>query len=128
MSTPNIQPIKTKEYNVKQSKYPHVGKLPTRSILLGPSSSGKTVLLTNMILDIYRDLFQRIYIFSPSITIDTTWTPVKHYIEKEMSVDIEKEKMFFDEYKHEDLQQIIDTQNKVIEHQKQKIIKLYFKF
>ena len=94
MSTPNIQPIKTKEYNVKQSKYPHVGQLPTRSVLLGPSSSGKTVLLTNMILDIYRDLFQRIYIFSPSITIDTTWTPVKNYIEKEMGVDIEKEQMF----------------------------------
>ena len=128
MSTPNIQPIKTKEYNVKQSKYVVVQQLPMTSILLGPSRSGKTNLLVNMILDIYRDLFQRIYIFPPSITIDTTWTPVKNYIEKEMGVDIEKEQMFFDEYKHEDLQRIIDTQNKVVEHQKQKIIKLYFKF
>ena len=110
MATPNIQPIKTKEYNVKQSKYPQVGKLPTRSIIMAPSGGGKTVLLTNMILDIYRDLFQRIYIFSQSITIDTTWLPVKRYIEKEMGVDTEKEQVYFDEYKPEDLHKIIDTQ------------------
>ena len=73
-----------------------------------------------MILDIYRDLFQRIYIFSPSITIDTTWLPVKRYIEKEMGVDTEKEQVYFDEYKPEDLHKIIDTQNKVVEYQKQK--------
>ena len=47
---PIIKPIKLKEYEVKQSKYPHVGKLPIRSLLIGPSGSGKTVLLQNIIL------------------------------------------------------------------------------
>ena len=74
---PKIKPRHVKEYEVKQSKYPQVGKLPIRSILLAPSFSGKTVLIQNMILDIYKGLFQRIYIFSPSIEVDHTWEPVK---------------------------------------------------
>jgi DNA replication protein DnaC len=54
---PNIQPIKLKEFETKQSKYDMVPKLPFRSVILGPSGSGKTILLQNMILDIYRELF-----------------------------------------------------------------------
>ncbi len=61
--TPNVKPIRTKEYDVPKSKYSVVGSLPTRSIILGPSGSGKSILLQNMILDIYKGLFQRIYIF-----------------------------------------------------------------
>ena len=49
---PNIQPIKVKQYEVKQSKYNQVSRIPTSKILLGPSHSGKGVLLSNMILDI----------------------------------------------------------------------------
>ena len=78
MTTPEIKPIKIKEYTVKQSKYQVVGKLPIRSIILGPSGSGKTVLLQNMILNIYRDCFSRIYIFSPSINVDSSWDPFKN--------------------------------------------------
>jgi DNA replication protein DnaC len=61
---PKIAPIKLTEYELKQSKYSMVPKLPCRSILVGPSGSGKSVLLTNLILDIYRGCFSRIYIFS----------------------------------------------------------------
>ena len=75
--TPKIEPVKIKEYEVKQSKYNIVSKLPMRSVILGPSGSGKTVLLQNMILDIYRDCFSRIYTFSPSINVDSTWNSVK---------------------------------------------------
>ena len=52
MSAPQIKPIKVTEYEFEQSKYPMVGKLPTRSMLLAPSGGGKTVLLQNMVLDI----------------------------------------------------------------------------
>ena len=51
-----------------------------RSMLVVPSGSGKTVLLTNMILDIYKGCFSRIYIWSPSTEVDNTWKPVKDYI------------------------------------------------
>ena len=73
---PQIKPIKVTEYETKQSKYEMVPNLPVRSIILGPSGSGKTILLQNMVLDIYRDCFSRIYIFSPSINVDSTWIPV----------------------------------------------------
>ena len=82
MQTPTIKPIQLKEYNSKQSKYNDVvPKLPMRSMLVGPSGGGKTVLLTNMILDIYRDCFSRVYIWSPSINVDSTWKPVKEHIQ-----------------------------------------------
>ena len=72
MNAPKIEPIKVTEYESKQSKYNHCGRLLIRSIVLGPSGSGKTVLLTNLILDVYKCCFSRIYIFSPSINVDTT--------------------------------------------------------
>ena len=75
MSIPKIEPIKITEDEVKQSKYQIVGKLQIHSIILGPSGSGKTVLLQNMILDIYKDCINRIYIFSPSIYVDSSWIP-----------------------------------------------------
>ena len=60
---PVIKPIKVKEYSFKQSKYKQCSSLPVRSVILGPSSAGKGVLLQNMILDIYKDCFERIYIY-----------------------------------------------------------------
>ena len=120
MSHPIIKPIDVKEYTSKQSKYDVVGKLPLRDIILGPSGAGKGVLLSNMILDIYRGCFDRIYIFSPSIDVDKTWIPVKEYIEKSQKVDLKKEKLFFDSYDAEALENIVSTQHKVAEHMKSK--------
>ena len=94
---PSISPIALKEYEVKQSKYNIVGKLPIRSILLAPSSSGKTVLIQNMILDIYKDLFERVYMFSPSVHIDHTWYPVKAYLNKKMKLNEDEPKLYYDE-------------------------------
>jgi hypothetical protein len=71
-TAPQVQPTKVQEYTLKQSQYEMCGKLPIRSVILGPSGSSKTVLLQSMILDIYRDCFSRIYIFSPSIEVDQT--------------------------------------------------------
>ena len=94
MLAPKITPIQLKEYNCKQSKYSDVApKLPMRSMLVGPSGGGKTVLLTNMILDIYRDCFSRVYIWSPSINVDSTWKPVKDYIRDHIKPN-DREKIF----------------------------------
>ena len=76
---PTIKPIDVKEFTSKQSKYEVVGRLPIRDILLAPSGGGKGVLMSNMILDIYRGCFDRLYIFSPSVDVDKTWGPVREY-------------------------------------------------
>ena len=119
MQTPTIKPIQLKEYNCKQSQYNDVvPKLPMRSMLVGPSGGGKTVLLTNMILDIYRGCFSRVYIWSPSINVDSTWLPVKDYIRDHIKPN-EREKIYFDSYEPSELEQVIKTQQKVIDYQKE---------
>ena len=87
-------------------------------MLVGPSGSGKTVLLTNIILDIYRGCFSRIYVWSPSIEVDKTWQPVKDYIRDYIKPN-DKEKCYFDSYNPAELEQVIQTQQKVIDYQKE---------
>ena len=55
-------------------------------ILLAPSGIGKTVLLSNLILNVYLDCFEILYMFSPSVHDDLTWQAVKDYQEKIMKV------------------------------------------
>ena len=119
-SHPTIKPIDVKEFTSKQSKYEVVGKLPLRDIILGPSGAGEGVLLSNMILDIYKGCFDRIFIFSPSIDDDKTWIPVKEYIEKSQKVDTKKEQLYYGHYDAEALENIVSTQHKVAEHMKSK--------
>ena len=114
---PEIKPIKHIGYECKQSVYEHVPKLPMRAMILSPSGGGKTVLLQNMILDMYRGCFNIIYIFSPSIDIDHTWKPVKEYIAKEIKPH-ERENLYFDNYDPFELEAIIDKQHKVINNLK----------
>ena len=118
MNTPIVKPINVKEYDFKQSKYEVAPKLPFSQIITGPSGSGKGILLQSMILDIYRDVFERIYIWSPSISVDSNWLPVKKYIQDNLKVNLEKEKCMFDEYVPEELEAVIKRQHKVIEFQK----------
>ena len=85
-------------------------------MLVAPSGAGKTVLLTNMILDIYKGCFSINYIWSPSIYVDNTWKPVKDYIRDHIKPN-DREKCYFDEYDPSELQAVITTQQKVIDYQ-----------
>ena len=125
MLAPKIHPIKEKHWECKQSKFSQVPKCPLRMLAIGPSGSGKSVALQNMVLDIYRNCFSRVYIFSPSIHIDSIWDPVKEYIKKELKPS-KDEKYLFDHYDPKDLEKIIDQQYKITEYlKKQKKKKLY---
>jgi len=118
--------MKTVEYEVDQSKYPHVAKLPAGALLLAPSNSGKTTLIQNMILDIYRNCFSRIYIFSPSIHVDAVWNPVIAYLKSNLKQDNKKEQYLFESYDEAALKNIIDTQHRLIEHMKANKMKKLF--
>ena len=115
---PLVKPINIKEYEFKQSKYEVAPKLSFSMIITGPSGSGKGILLQSLILDIYRDVFARVYVWSPSVSIDPNWTPVKRYIQTELKVDTEKEKYFFNEYNPSELEAVISRQHKITEYQK----------
>ena len=117
--TPSLKPIQLKEHTCSQGRYGDiVPKLPMRSMLVGPSGSGKTVLLTNMTLDIYKGWFSRIYIWSPSIEVDNTWKPVKDYIRDHIKPN-DRETYYFDSYDPAELEQVINTQKKIIDYQKE---------
>ena len=71
-----------------------------------------------MIVDIYRDVFERVSIWSPPISVDSSWTLIKNYIQDNLKVDLEKEKCMFDEYIPQELEAVLKRQQKVIEYQK----------
>ena len=57
-----------------------------------------------MILDIYKNCFSRVYIFSPSINVDyQTWEPVKKYLDKEVNDGDKDDNFYFDHYDEEGL-------------------------
>ena len=118
MDIPIVKPINIPEYEYKQSKYEMVPKLPFRSIIVASSTGGKSVLIQNLLLNVYRGSFERIYIFSPSIHSDPTFYEVKKYQKEVMKVDDTKEDLYFEGFNPSDLQKILDTQKKVIEYQK----------
>ena len=68
-AVPDIKPIKTKQYDVPESRYKQAGKLPFRSIILGSSGSGKTILLQNMIIDIYKTYLNEYIYFHQALTL-----------------------------------------------------------
>ena len=108
----------TAEYTSKQPRDPIVPRVPCTGIFLGPSKSGKTVALISAILDQYltaggESVFERIYIFSPSIEIDDAWKPVKEFIERRMGVNTEREQVYFDKWDEGALRGIIEQQKKI---------------
>ena len=114
-ATPSLKPIELNEHTCKQGHYGDiVPKLPMRSMLVGPSGSGKTVLLSNMIRDVYKGCFSRIYIWSPSIEVDSTWKPVKDYIRDHIKPN-DRDKCYADRYDPNALEAVIQ---KVINYQK----------
>ena len=116
---PKVEPIDIPEHKYKKnSKFDMMPKLPARMLCVASSTGGKTVLIQNLILKIYRGSFERIYIFSPSVHVDDTWTAVKKYISDVMKVDTEKEQLYYEEYDPVALKKIIDTQHKAIDFQK----------
>ena len=117
-NVPIIQPRNITEYEYKQSKYPHVPKIPFRSIIVASSTGGKTVLIQNLILDVYRDCFSRIFIFSPSVHTDPTFVEVKKYVKNHLKVDDSKEQVYFEHYNPQELEEVIDTQTKIITYMK----------
>ena len=74
--------------------------------------------LISAILDQYmtaggESVFERIYIFSPSIEIDDAWKPVKDFIEHHMGVNTEREQVYFDKWDEGALCNIIQQQKKI---------------
>ena len=115
-------------YSSKQPEHAHLPSTPLRGVFVGPSGAGKTAVLVDMILRLYRDCFERLYIFSPSIHLDSTWAPVKEYVKQELAKDEDygEEECFFDTWDTEALRKIYETQVAVIKEAKKRGLKRMF--
>ena len=57
-------------------------------------------------------------LWSPSINVDSTWRPVKDYIRDHIKPG-GREKCYFDSYEASELEQVINTQQKVMDFQQE---------
>ena len=87
--------------------------LPTSFVLAAPTASGKTVVLLNLLLRYYKDMFARIWFFSPSIKLDPQYAPLRKYLEK-MS-DQDKEPLMFEDLDQQALGRILEDQRAICE-------------
>ena len=87
--------------------------LPTSFILAANTASGKTMIILNLLLRYYRDMFARIWIFSPSIRLDPQYEPLRKHLEK-MS-DQKKEPLMFEDLDQPALGRILDEQRAIVE-------------
>ena len=79
---------------------------------LAPSGMGKTTTLISMLLGPYRGVFDQIHVFSPSVEIDSAWTPIK-----EISQHLESSS-FHSDWDEGALRQILDEQRAKIKELK----------
>ena len=87
--------------------------LPTSFILAAPTASGKTMIILNILLRYYKDMFSRIWFFSPSIKLDPQYAPLRKYLEK-MS-DQQKEPLMFEDLDQQALGRILEEQRAICE-------------
>ena len=84
-----VRPIGNKSYEYKQSPSDFLPKLSARVIVAGPSSSGKGVLVANLLLNkrLWRNAFDKIYYASGSSKLDHNLKPIRKYCEKELGME-----------------------------------------
>ena len=127
MTTPSSTPIQLKKHTCKQGYSADiVPKLPMISMLVGPSGPCKTMLLTNMTLDIYKGCFHE-FVFGVHrlklIQHGDLLRIISETIPNQMI-----EKSVFDSYDPSELEQVIKTQQKVIDYQKRKNITICIRY
>ena len=110
------------EYSTLQPAYEVLPRLPMRAIAVGPSGSGKTVFIASLIADLLRtrsgsSCFLHIYAWSPSIHVGPVWETVKDYAKKVLK---QEDDCFYEQFHSEDLQAVIDKQQKLIASLKQR--------
>lgn len=55
----NVKPIKSKEFIAKQSTLQIADTVPVRSMIISPSTGGKTTLMVHIIMKMYKDCFSK---------------------------------------------------------------------
>ena len=123
-----IQPSKVQTFThcSPNTDNPAIAPLPTSAVVLAPTGTGKSVLLSALLTypDLYRGSVSRISIFSATMFTDRVWDEVKAYSQRSLEegglrVDQSRETTFF-ELDEKALVRVIQDQIKIAEVMKRK--------
>jgi hypothetical protein len=79
------------------------------------------MIILNILLRYYKDMFARIWIFSPSIKLDPQYAPLRKYLEK--MADPDKEPLMFEDLNQKALGKILDDQRAIVESCRKRKVK-----
>ena len=82
--------IKLHPHPTFENRRAKLGALPDLNLrwaFVGTSGSGKGVAMLDLLLRHYRGVFDRVYLYSKSSTIDKNWDPLRRYVEKDLGVN-----------------------------------------
>ena len=98
------------DYGFKQSKYEPVTTLPFRSIVVASSTGGKIVLIQNIVIGTVSPVYS--FVVRPCITTPPSLKSrnSKKIIRRLMT----RKKIYYDTYQPEELEEIINTQRKIM--------------
>ena len=69
-------------WNFRTPSQPYPQTPGCNGCFLAPSGQGKTTTLVSLLLGPYKDIFDSIHVFSPSVDIDSAWAPVKAFADR----------------------------------------------
>ena len=79
-----IKPLPHAARSYKQSRFESLPTIPMRMLMTGRSATGKGTLISSLVLDHYRGVFEMIYIFSGTVHLDPTWHAITAYAREEL--------------------------------------------
>ena len=99
---------------VNQPKKSTLPPLQIRSIVIGPSSSGKSNFLVTLLTDarFYKGLFSKIYWCSPTAKVDASLDQLKKYCENHLDQDQTEDATFHESIHVSFLQSGVDRNQK----------------
>jgi hypothetical protein len=98
---------------------PPFPSLPSSWIFSGPTCSGKSQAWLSLILRVYKGMWDRVFVFSPSIMVDDSYAELRKYLDK-MSP---KEKLYYEDLDQNVLGKIIADQTAICEMCKKRKVK-----
>ena len=115
-------PPGVRKFHSKQSQLgEHLPSTAFRIVLLGPGSSGKTLAMQSMILNHYRGVFQKMFLWSPTSRLDSGWEPVFRFMQRELGQDPEatgEEQCVWDTFSGADLEAVVEKHTKIVKELK----------
>ena len=103
-----------KEEKYRQPPEPFM-RVPSAGCLLGPTASGKTTNAIALLLGPYRDVFDQIWVFSPSAHVDSAYEPMEKHIK-----NLRLGGGLVSEWDEAKLAETIDTQKKTVAEEKKR--------